>query len=168
MNINDMLRELDALELLATPGPWKAGVPDERVDCHEAHEHNAQCKTRVVGWHEHSDTDDADYYWSHSISAVPITLLETLVGKYDLVAGHWGYEGGGIRKPKDVALIVAMRNAMPYLLAELKRLRAREAEFDQDPPLWGQRLTDRVVDLEIASGIAAAALAKIMKGKASK
>lgn len=150
--------DLDLIEArldAATPGPWEHGdiwswagvvAPDECALCRSHGEPvwvgQADINGKLMLAHKHRNPDP--YQPDHLVS-----------GPDRLVAGNYDYEEGGILRRADARFIVAARQDVPALLAEVRRLRglvspaagrvietavaARLAERNADDPGgWGR------------------------------
>ena len=143
------LEELARLEKAATPGPWAVGDYYMEAGTHPpANPELEQCvlcgqngpptkvwiDERGIEMHRHRRN-----YWIPDLS-----IFETRDGE-TRVAGMLGYDSGGIAKPEDAALIVAMRNALPALLELLRAAENEVRELSQrlqriDDASYGERL----------------------------
>ena len=114
---DDLAAVLEHLASKATPGPWRRGYPN--FSCTMKHQHGqGACRYEFRGW---SDTE----YWQHHIyrdKEMPDNTHE------EQVAGTWNYEEGGINKPADAELIVALINNLPAILDALRRVDSRDAQ----------------------------------------
>lgn len=106
------LDALEAIERAMTPGEWVQGFVNGQ--CHKRHSHGYDHDPCVYDY-----TIDAGSPWSREQVAVPPNI--TLIGTDD----H-----GPVLSEANAAGIVAMRNAFPLLLAEVRALREERAERD--------------------------------------
>jgi hypothetical protein len=105
----DLAAVLEHLASKSTPGPWKAGSPS--FFCTMEHKHGkGECDYAFRGWNE-------EEYWRKSIYRDK-PMLNT--NEAEQVAGTWDYEEGGIIKPEDSELIVALINNLPAILKALR------------------------------------------------
>jgi len=138
------LDALSALERAATPAPWEPGDPwltagliydedGERVGAGPSATRCAFCHHGEPVWAGRRDingTRMAAHIHRNREVLRPEHYIAGPPGV--LVAANFDYEVGGIVSPEDVALIVAMRNALPALLSALAAAREELAETERE------------------------------------
>jgi hypothetical protein len=102
--MSDRLEEIEARASAATPGPWRQG--DWSGRCHQSHyPHPGPPECR----YEYELRQDGSWA-SHVARENPITLIG-------------GHDNGPWLDPADAAFIAHSREDVPWLIAEVKRLR---------------------------------------------
>lgn len=106
----DLAAVLEHIASRGTPGPWRVGNPS--FSCTMDHVHGkGDCSYEFRGWME------GEYWNKYIYRDKPMATN----ADEELVAGKWDYEEGGIVKPADAELIVALINNLPQILAALRR-----------------------------------------------
>lgn len=119
------LSEIEALASAATPGPWMAAhqyarcVLDHGRPSGGGHGGNG-CDWRLSEPQPNEHT---------IIRPLPAGAVDDPAA---LIAGIWDIDEGGIQHGHDARFIAHARAAVPELVAEVRRLRAREAELEAE------------------------------------
>lgn len=114
------LDRLEALERAATAAPWRTG--SARIGCAREHRHQwgPACTYTVIAWEEGAGVVSKD---------IP------LGAPADTVEGVIGCGEDNCIVPEDAAFLIALRNAAPALLRDLREARALLAALVAVDPL---------------------------------